>query len=366
MKTFKNIKITLAVLFVFLMTGIVSAQVTTNNGYIYLKNQQQFLRGHGGQRIDFRANHGTTAQFLFFNKTNQLGGVLGYKSGAHRHFGLLDADGNWSYLTQTDSWTTFRINNQDKMKLYNNGQVEIISTRDASGAPNTGALEIGNGLRLDNNEIITNTSKPLHLNYDNNGDVTFDNLTLRVDASENRVGIGYSNPVTKLEVKGIVRATNNNARNHRTEIGHSGADGFINTFGAGDLDFRHHNTTLMSLKDNGKLVIGNVTTPSAAYKLYVEKGILTEKVKVAVKSTGDWSDYVFEEDYEVMPIEQLEGYVAENKHLPNVPSAEEMVKGGLDVATMDAKLLEKIEEAYLYIIELYKEIEQLKRGNDKE
>lgn len=116
---------------------------------------------------------------------------------------------------------------------------------------------------------------------------------------------------------------------------------------------------------SGKVSIGNVATTSNNYKLFVEKGILTEKVKVAVKSTGDWSDYVFEENYELMSIDELEEYTTKNKHLPNVPSAEEVVESGLDVATMDAKLLEKIEEAHLYIIELHKEIEQLKRSNDK-
>jgi len=88
------------------------------------------------------------------------------------------------------------------------------------------------------------------------------------------------------------------------------------------------------------------------YKLFVEKGIMAEKVKCSIDKSDDWADYVFEEDYEMMDIDELEDYVTENKHLPNVPSAEEMVENGLDVAKMDAKLLEKIEEAYLYIIDM--------------
>ncbi len=125
------------------------------------------------------------------------------------------------------------------------------------------------------------------------------------------------------------------------------------------------NKTAFAVKGNGKIVMGNVGFSSNNYKLFVEKGILTEEVKVAVKNTADWSDYVFEEDYEYMPIAELGDYVSEHKHLPNVPSAEEMVENGLNVAEMDAKLLEKIEEAHLYIIELYKEIEELKKNNNK-
>jgi len=160
-------------------------------------------------------------------------------------------------------------------------------------------------------------------------------------------------------LKGTVRATSTSGRGNRTEIGHNGSKGFINTVGAGNLVFQHDGKDKMNILDNGKVAIGDVVTTSNNYKLFVEKGILAEKVRVAVKSSGDWADYVFEENYEMMPINQLEDYVAENKHLPNVPSAEEVVKEGIDLAKMDAKLLEKIEEAYLYIIDLKDEIEHL-------
>lgn len=133
---------------------------------------------------------------------------------------------------------------------------------------------------------------------------------------------------------------------------------------------------IMLLKKDGRVAIGKGNLPNLMqlsdgtqisaddYRLFVEKGILTEKLKVAVNGQGDWADYVFDEDYEKMPIEDLEEFVTENKHLPKVPSAEEMVKNGLDVAKMDAKLLEKIEEAYLYIIDLNKKVDALATENE--
>jgi len=157
-----------------------------------------------------------------------------------------------------------------------------------------------------------------------------------------------------------VRSTSTSGRGNRTEIGHNGSKGFINTVGAGNLYFQHDGKDQMSILDNGKVAIGSVKSNSNNYKLFVEKGILTEKVRVAVKNSGDWADYVFDEDYNLMSLTELENYIAQNKHLPNVPSAEEVVENGLDVAKMDARLLEKIEEAYLYIIELKKEVEELK------
>lgn len=110
---------------------------------------------------------------------------------------------------------------------------------------------------------------------------------------------------------------------------------------------------------NGNMLVGDpgtVTLP-AGYKLYVETGILTEKVKIAVKNSIDWADYVFANDYKLKGLDEVEKYITENKHLPNVPSAEEVVEQGIDVGKMDAKLLEKIEELTLYLIEQKKTID---------
>jgi hypothetical protein len=74
-----------------------------------------------------------------------------------------------------------------------------------------------------------------------------------------------------------------------------------------------------------------------------------------------WPDYVFEKNYKLKTIPELEVFLKENKHLPNVPSAAEVTKEGIDVATMNAKLLEKIEELSLYIIEQNKRIEALEQ-----
>lgn len=113
---------------------------------------------------------------------------------------------------------------------------------------------------------------------------------------------------------------------------------------------------------NGTVRIGNVNTPNG-YKLYVEQGILTEKVKVAVASSLAWADYVFANDYKLKPLAEVEAFIKENKHLPNVPSANELVNEGIDLGKMQATQMEKIEELTLYIIEMKKEIETLKNQN---
>jgi hypothetical protein len=121
----------------------------------------------------------------------------------------------------------------------------------------------------------------------------------------------------------------------------------------------------MEIKTDGKVVIGLPTDFTAAtpypagYNLFVSKGILAEKFKCAIATGANWSDHVFAKDYKLASIGEMESYIKANQHLPGIPSAEEMVKNGLDVATMDAKLLEKIEELSLYVIELKKENERI-------
>ncbi|MCD6066633.1 MAG: hypothetical protein K0S33_1459 [Bacteroidetes bacterium] len=130
----------------------------------------------------------------------------------------------------------------------------------------------------------------------------------------------------------------------------------------GNVGIKTDNPTA-GLTVNSNVLIGNPATIGlpAGYKLYVETGILTEKVKVAVETTGNWSDYVFDKNYKMLSLPEVEAYVNEHKHLPGVPSAQEMVTNGLDVASMDAKLLEKIEELTLYVIRLEKEVKDLKQ-----
>lgn len=118
---------------------------------------------------------------------------------------------------------------------------------------------------------------------------------------------------------------------------------------------------MLVFQNDGKVRIGNNINTPGSYKLYVEEGILTEKVRVAVKGTTSWADHVFAPGYKLLPLKELQTYISENKHLPEIPSAQEVVKDGVDLGQMDAKLLQKIEELTLYVIQQQKEIEELKK-----
>lgn len=123
---------------------------------------------------------------------------------------------------------------------------------------------------------------------------------------------------------------------------------------------------LLKISKDGQVTIGGAAyvTPHD-YKLYVQTGILTEKLKVATVGGGQWSDFVFADDYELKSLNEVEQFISKNKHLPDVPSANEVEKAGYDVTTMDATLLQKIEELTLYVIQQQKEIEALKSNANK-
>jgi len=94
---------------------------------------------------------------------------------------------------------------------------------------------------------------------------------------------------------------------------------------------------------NGKMYLGSTAVfPNATgnYKLFVEGGILTEKVKVALRSSANWADYVFADDYKLMTLKEVEKFITTNKHLPGVDSASELSKNGLDIAEMQSKQME--------------------------
>ena len=101
-------------------------------------------------------------------------------------------------------------------------------------------------------------------------------------------------------------------------------------------------------KDGGAVKIGGAQTP-AGYRLSVDGRAIMEEVNVQL--SGNWPDYVFEEDYDLPSLESVQGYIKENKHLPEVPSAKEMEENGIDLGEMNILLLKKVEELTLHLIE---------------
>lgn len=112
---------------------------------------------------------------------------------------------------------------------------------------------------------------------------------------------------------------------------------------------------------NGNVGIG--TTDPKGYKLAVAGNMIAESVKV--KLQGTWPDYVFAKEYALPSLAETEKHIKEKGHLPEIPSAAEVKANGLDVEDINAKLLKKVEELTLYLIEQQKEIHILKEKVQK-
>ncbi len=230
-----------------------------------------------------------------------------------------------NFLGTTDNQQlVFKTNGLTRMTIGTN-----------SGAVNTGAVTIGDL----NPDVAPNYGGMLRIRS------PFNTTALDLVRSTNSDPSGWDNQI---------RFYNTNGLRHL----------IADDFGSGKLIIQSTNNPTTGsvgiIEIKSKVQIGNVSTPSG-YNLYVEQGILAERVKVAIKSTGDWADYVFEENYKLKPLTEVEKFIKKNKHLPNVPSANEMIKEGNDLAKTDALLLQKIEELTLYVIELKKENDLMKK-----
>jgi len=104
---------------------------------------------------------------------------------------------------------------------------------------------------------------------------------------------------------------------------------------------------------SGSVGIGTVDTKG--YKLAVNGKIRAREIKV---ETANWPDYVFAKDYQLPSLTETEKHILEKGHLQGIPSAEEVKSNGINVGEMNAKLLQKIEELTLIMIQLNKKVEQ--------
>jgi hypothetical protein len=112
----------------------------------------------------------------------------------------------------------------------------------------------------------------------------------------------------------------------------------------------------MIIMENGNVGIGT-TNPDPYYKLSVNGFVRAKEIRV----NTNWADYVFADSYQLRPLKQVENFIKENKHLPGIPSAAVLQKEGVDLSAMQTKMMEKIEELTLYMIEAEKKIAELQQ-----
>jgi hypothetical protein len=202
---------------------------------------------------------------------------------------------------------------------------------------------------------------------------TMDPNLRMVIASSGNVGIGFTSPaLAKLQVAGTVFA--NATRTNSIFTGNIvndncnfvGSEGYwalrTATDNSYNLDVYNSNSplTAMTILQNGRIGVG---TAAPDEKLTVKGKIHTSEVRVDMQPNVA-PDYVFEKDYNLLSLSELESYIKANKHLPEVPSAKEMEANGMNLKEMNLILLKKVEELTLHLIELKKENLSLKKNDE--
>ena len=214
-------------------------------------------------------------------------------------------------------------------------------------------------LRLDNGGLRSTS----FINY---SDGTYDNAGLQFKKNSTAGQFKFSNingDLMTISPTGTVHILNSNSNSELLTLDNGGlrttsfinySDGTYDNAGlqfkknstAGQFKFSNNNGDLMTILSNGNVGIG--TSNIGNWQLAVGGKIRAEEIKV---ETG-WADFVFEDNYELRSLEELENYIDENKHLPGIPTESQVTENGINLGEMNAKLLEKIEELTLYMIDM--------------
>lgn len=315
-----------------------------------------------------QANGQTSFALGYYSKTTGLNSLsLGMYASSQANYGITIGRGlsNTKPLLNTTSGIM--------LGMYSNVPTLYISQ--SSGENTTGKIGIGNvtspqaklhikGDAIEDADILlasTGTNKSIiqFRSADNNITVGSDNVMhinafktyLRIDAPKVCFGSAttfLSN--TNNEVFSI-KAPNEIAQVAKTINLTAGRD--IQLSGTDEIGIQSGSIAL-----TGKVGINTAnTTPD--YALAVDGGVIT--TKVFIQDVGNWPDHVFGDTYKLMPLHELKKFIADNKHLPDMPSESEVGQNGYDMGEIQRAMLKKIEELTLYTLQQQQEIEALRK-----
>jgi hypothetical protein len=180
----------------------------------------------------------------------------------------------------------------------------------------------------------------------------------------NNTAVGYqalinNNSGTNNTAIGFGADVNNPSLTNVTAIGYGAIAKISNTIQLGNAAVTDVYVGNNAVLNAGGLRIG--TTTLGSFKLAVEGKIGAREVQVT--AANPWPDYVFEKDYKLPSLQDVKTYIDQNKHLPEVPSAKEIEKNGLQLGEMNAILLKKVEELTLHLIQTNQRLDKLEQEN---
>lgn len=270
--------------------------------------------------------------------------------------------------------------NNPKHLLHINGNTMISGSNKALLFATSESSTYGNfGIRY--------TGSGLNFYKPNEGSPTNNLLFIKDNGN---IGIGKSNPTSKLDVSGSIQSTvlQSESLNISGDVNFRGLAGsstkILTIDDNGDLlsadystiqDNMGNHTAIQNVNLNGNKLVGGASGNGGIFvagngNVRIGTGTMnptkalevngTIRSKEVIVEIANWSDFVFDNNYKLMSLKETERFIKQNGHLPNVPSAAEVEKEGIELGEMNAILLQKIEELTLYVIELEKQIDELK------
>jgi len=186
-----------------------------------------------------------------------------------------------------------------------------------------------------------------------------------VKSASGNVGIGITNPKNALDVNGTIQTNvQANAGHHVNLRAMTAAEGGAITLGyGGNTGFGEGPSTwnIDVLGSDLRFFRYNAAGQPAVLMQLSESGPVQIYGNLRVHGQVTWPDRVFKKDYRLRSLEEVESFVGQNRHLPDIPAEQEIEEQGVTVLDMFAKQLQKIEELTLYLIELKKENQRLKK-----
>lgn len=321
--------------------GILKVRHVDGKNYQNANNDHLFLNYNTGKSV-YVGHTGNHANLLVSGKTGigtsnphhllDLGATLGKKLAVYQN-----SSGNDFYGLGISGYT---------LELHSNSQ--------ANDAPDMviksdGKIGVGMTQPEFRMDIYGRTTNMLRMGVNDGNDLTFDVAS----------GTGLANIV------GGAKKLSSSAYHYTGTRGASRIqlhDGMLRFYTSNSITGTTNQEVTWSLgvvqDKDGKVGIG--TEMMGSHKLAVEGSIGAREVLV---ETGEWSDFVFAEDYELMPLKELRKYIQKNHHLPEIPSEAEVIANGVELGKMNQLLLQKIEELTLYILAQEERIERLEKGS---
>lgn len=316
------------------------------------------------------------ANIVLQNKTTGLPPLylqFNTADGVRRGYLGYGGPGNNNFYIRSDNNSLLSLQNRTLINILTDDGVNGLQVKDGLAIYGS-ANNLGNHLLFRRSDGTTEMAR---LGWDDENAVNSpflikssngNNLLFRINTTDvltlalpGNAGLGTNTPLARLDVRGhlildagadpvLFTAATGPEQNRFLRLGNSTSTQTASGLKAGGIliadDYTFASPGKNDLVVRGKVSIG--TASAGSYKLAVNGTIGARRVKVTQENP--WADFVFDDDYPLLSLPETAAFIRQHKHLPGIPTTEEVNKDGVDLGEMNTKLLQKVEELTLHLI----------------